>query len=148
MPNNSDNKQTKDATLNDVVDALVRNQEKLEEVSMWLKITGSDKVKTILTSTLNTPEKIMVYHLSDGKTTREIATNSGVSISTISTYWKNWNKLGLMKSIRVSGGERYMRNFDLDDCGIEIPKIISKQETVSTVTTLEETKIEDQHNAV
>ena len=129
------NEQKKPATLDDVVAALQQNHEILEEMKVWAKINGVEKVQSLLSKTLNTPEKTIVYHLSDGKTIREIIAICGGSTATVSTYWNTWNRLGLMKSIHVSRGERFIKSFDLEHYGIEIPPIIkkeSKQKTSST----------------
>jgi len=121
MNNNAEQK--KSATLDDVVATLQQNQEILEELRVWAKINGVEKVQSVLNKVLNTPEKKMVYHLSDGKTTREINAICGVSIGTVSTYWNAWNRLGLMKTISVKGKDRFVKSFDLEDFGINVPQI-------------------------
>lgn len=128
----NDNVEKIPATLNDVTEALAQNKKILEEISMWLKISGIEKVRGILNSTLNTPEKISVYHLSDGRGITEIHNTTGMSVGSISNYWNSWNKLGLMKSLPVKGGERLIKNFDLEDYGITIPKTLLKSQTIKT----------------
>ena len=135
--------QKKPATLDDVVAALRQNQQVLEEIRVWTKINGVEKVQSVLNKALDTPEKRIVYHLSDGKTTREINAICGVSIGTVSTYWNSWNRLGLMKTISVKRGDRFIKSFDLEDYGIEIPKIIPKQEAVQQLPASESAKIEE-----
>lgn len=127
--------QKKSATLDDVVVALQHNQETLEEIRTWAKINGVEKVQSLLNKTLNTPEKRIVYHLSDGKTIREIIAICGGSTATVSTYWNTWNRLGLMKSINVKRGERFIKSFDLEHYGIEIPPIIKKEPKQKTSST-------------
>lgn len=127
MTNN--NEQKKQATLDDVLTALQQNQQTLDDIKTWIKISGVEKVQSILTKALDTPEKRIVYHLSDGKTTREINAICGVSIGTVSTYWNSWNRLGLMKTISVKRGDRFIKGFDLEDYGIKMPEIpIQKEE--------------------
>ena len=58
------NNEQKPATLDDVVAVLQKNQETLEEIKVWAKINGVEKVQDILKKTLNSPEKITIYHLS------------------------------------------------------------------------------------
>lgn len=124
MPSNNPVEQ-KPATLDDVVTAL-------DEILTWLKISGTDKVKTLLQNTLDTSEKRLVYQQSDGKTVREINAVCGVGASTVSNYWKKWYKLGLMKKVSVKGGgDRHFRAFDLEDYGIDVPKIAVKNEAVA-----------------
>lgn len=137
------NEQKKPATLDDVVAALQQNQEILEEMKVWAKINGVEKVQSLLNKTLNTPEKRIIYHLSDGKSIREIISICGGSTATVSTYWNTWNQLGLMKSIHVSRGERFIKSFDLEHYGIEIPTIIKKESKQKTSST-EQSKAEQQ----
>jgi hypothetical protein len=123
------NNPNKPATLDDVVAMLQKGNELLEEATIWLRAGSYDKVKKLLQDTLDTPEKKLAYHSSDGKTTREVGVICNVDFTTIAKYWKAWYKAGLMKSIPVKGGgERNIRNFDLKDFGIEIPKIAPKQQ--------------------
>lgn len=124
MTNN--NSEQKPATLDDVVVMLGKTNALLDEVATWLRVSSYDKVKKLLEDTLDTPEKRMIYHLSDGKTTREIHSTTGVHFTTVASYWRSWYKTGLMKSMPVKGGDRYIRNFDLKDFGIDLPKIIPK----------------------
>ena len=124
----------KSATLDTVVAALQKNQEILEEIKVWIKINGVEKVQNLLNKTLDTPEKITVYHLSDGRTIRDIIAICGGSTATVSNYWNNWNRLGLMKSIRVSRGERFIKSFDLESYGIEISAIAKKEPKQKTTT--------------
>jgi len=124
MVNNKEGKN--EATLGDVVDALENVHDKLDEILVWQKISGSAKVRELLISALGTPEKKLVYHLSDGKSTKEIVDASKVSAGAISGYWKSWKNLGLMRIQKVTGGERSIRIFDLTDFGIEVPKNINK----------------------
>ena len=137
------NNEQKPATLDDVVVALQQNQEILEEIKVWTKINGVEKVQNLLNKTLDTPEKIIVYHLSDGRTIRDIIAICGGSTATVSNYWNNWNRLGLMKSISVKRGERFIKSFDLDHYGIEIPPI-TKKEPKQKTTTAEQNQTEPQ----
>ena len=58
------NNDQKPATLDDVVSVLQKNQETLEEIKMWIKINGIEKVQDIIKKTFDSPEKIIIYHLS------------------------------------------------------------------------------------
>jgi hypothetical protein len=93
------------------------------------------EVKVILLSSLDTEQKILVYHLSDGtRGTVEVAKTASVgSTKTIFELWQTWLKQGLGESIPVRGGSRFKRSFDLDDFGIAIPQYTSKQEAESPV---------------
>lgn len=130
MTNN--NSEQKPATLDDIVAVLKKNNDLLDEVVTWLRVSGHDTVKSLLNSTLDTPEKKMVYHHSDGKG-KEVSALAGVDFSTVTRYWKAWHNIGLMKSVSVKGGERYIRNFDLKDFGIEIAETTPKQQPAAGV---------------
>jgi hypothetical protein len=123
------------ASLDDLLDVLEANQNTLKEILTWLKVSGAEKVRQLLQSALDSPDKRVVYHLSDGRTTREIAAVSDVSAGAVSIYWKRWYRLGLMKKINVKGGgERHFRSFDLDDYGIELPKVSTKTQPAGDTT--------------
>ena len=104
----------------------------LREILKWIKFAGMKEVKSTLVNVLDTEQKRLIYHLSDGTCgIVEIAKLAGVgSTSTIFDIWQAWLKFGLGESIPVKGGSRFKRSFDLEDFGIEVPKIkeIKKEE--------------------
>lgn len=94
----------------------------LREIVKWLRFTGMKEVKSVLTSALDTDQKSLIYHLSNGNNgSVEIAQQSGVSDFTVRNYWKQWSKLGIVEAMKVGRGDRYKKTFDLEDFGIEIP---------------------------
>jgi hypothetical protein len=104
----------------------------LKEILKWLKFAGMKEVKAVLTSELDSDQKKLVYQLSDGtKTNAEINKISGVSTGSISGYWKKWLKLGLGETKAVTGGDRFVRAFDLGDFGITVLQDIIKKSEVS-----------------
>lgn len=129
----------KDATLNDVVVALQKSQEVLEDMAAWIKVGNFENVRIFLTSTFKKPEERIVYNLSDGRSTREINAACGVSLGSISNYQNNWNKMGLMKTTSVTRGDRYIKKFNLEDFGIEIPKQSDKKTSQPQITTESQT---------
>jgi len=114
----------------------------LREILKWIKFAGMKEVKSTLVSVLDNEQKRVVYHLSDG--TRgivEIAKLVGIgSTSTVFDMWQTWLKLSLGESIPVKGGSRFKRSFDLEDFGIEVPKIkeIKKEEKQAAESTTPE----------
>jgi len=117
----------------------------LREILKWIKFSGMKEVKTTLTSVLNTELKRLVYHLSDGtRGTVGIAKLAGIgSNKTVYDMWQAWLKLGLGESVPVKGGSRFKRSFDLEDFGIEVPRVkaVEKEEKqVAESTTPEKTK--------
>jgi hypothetical protein len=96
----------------------------LREILKWIRFSGLREVKSVLTSVLDDPQKLLAYHLSDGsRGTIEIGEATGIrSTATITRYWQTWKQLGLGESISVRGGDRFRRLFDLTDFGIVVPE--------------------------
>lgn len=116
----------------------------LREILKWIKFAGMREVKNTLGSVLDNEQKRLVYHLSEGNHgTVEIAKLAGIgSNSTVADMWEVWLRLSLGESIPVKGGTRFKRSFDLEDFGIEVPRIkeIKKEEQVAKPTPPEKTE--------
>jgi hypothetical protein len=117
----------------------------LREILKWIKFAGMREVKSTLVSVLDTEQKRLTYHLSDG--TRgivEIAKLAGIgSTSTVFEMWQAWLKLGLGESIPVKGGSRFKRSFDLEDFGIQVPRVKepeTEEKPIEQPTTPEKTE--------
>lgn len=96
----------------------------LKELLKWTKFAGIKEVKSVLLSALDTEAKKIIYYLSDGDTSSaEIAGAANVSDWTVRNYWKSWNKLGIVEALQVGSGQRYKKAFDIEEFGIELPKI-------------------------
>ncbi len=104
----------------------------LREILKWIRFAGMKEAKSTLVSVLDTEQKRLVYHLSDGtRGTVEIAKLARIgSTQTVFVMWQAWLRLSLGESIPVKGGSRFKRSFDLEDFGIEIPRIkeVDKEE--------------------
>lgn len=108
----------------------------LREILKWIRFAGMKEVKVVLSSTLNSETKKVIYHLSDGERgSREIAKASEVSDWTVRNYWKSWAKFGIVEAIKVGRGERYKKAFELDDFGIEVPQLRSTMEKKEPIET-------------
>ena len=95
----------------------------LREILKWLRFSGMKEVKSALTSALDSDQKKLIYHLSDGnKGSPDIGQQSGVSDFTVRNYWKQWSKLGIVEAIKVGRGDRFKKTFDLEDFGMDIPQ--------------------------
>jgi hypothetical protein len=94
----------------------------LLEILRWTKFEGMQKVKQMLESALNTDIKKIVYELSNGLSSPEIATMAAVDESTVRNYWKDWAVLGIIE-IHPEYKKRYRRIFSLKEVGIEVPPI-------------------------
>jgi predicted ArsR family transcriptional regulator len=105
----------------------------LKEILKWIRFAGAKEVKAVLISTLDTQRKILIYHLSDGsRTSIDIAKAASTSDTTVRNYWASWARQGIVESLKVRGGERYRKSFELEDFGIRVPEV--------TVTKLGEVK--------
>jgi hypothetical protein len=106
----------------------------LREILKWIRFLGFREVKEVLINVVDTEQKKLVYHYSDGTCgTVELANISGIgSTATIAKLWKTWQKLNLGENIPVKGGGRFKRSFDLEDFGIEVkqPKQVSERKIV------------------
>jgi len=111
----------------------------LREILKWIKFSGMKELKNTLVSVLDTEQKRLVYHLSDGtRGTVKIAKLAGIgSNRTVADMWKAWLKSGFGESIPVKGGSRFKRSFDLEDFGIEVPQTreVKKEGTQTTEST-------------
>jgi hypothetical protein len=95
----------------------------LREILKWIKFAGAKEVKNVLLTTLDTEQKRLIFHLSDGnRGTLEIAKVAGTSDTTVRRYWASWARQGIVESLKVRGGERYKKSFELEDFGIEVPQ--------------------------
>lgn len=122
----------------------------LREILKWIRFAGSKEVKSILVTSLNTEQKKLVYQLSDGNHgTVEIAKIVAIgSNATIADMWQTWLKQGLGESIPVKGGTRFKRSFDLEEFGIEVPKLKEKEkEETGIQSTLEKGTAEQKREA-
>jgi hypothetical protein len=100
-----------------------RSEELLAEILKWTKFMGADKVRAVLNSTLDTPQKLLVYHLSDSnRGSVEIANLARTSDRTVRRYWESWARVGIVDVIRVRGGDRYKKSFNVEDFGMIPPE--------------------------
>ncbi|MEM1577357.1 MAG: hypothetical protein QXT98_07595 [Archaeoglobaceae archaeon] len=98
--------------------------ELLQEMLRWVRFTGAKEVRTVLMNTLDTEQKRLIYHLSDGAHgSVEIGKTVGVSDATVRRYWESWARLGIMEPMSVRGGIRYKKCFELEDFGFTVPQI-------------------------
>ena len=85
-------------------------------------------MKDVLIDVLTDDLSKLIYHYSDGRSSREIAQKVSVSHVTVLRYWRKWAKVGIVEPIRVGGGTRYRKMFELEDFGIEVPEMEKEAE--------------------
>lgn len=96
----------------------------LQEMLKWIKFSGAREVRTVLMNILDTEQKRLIYHLSDGEHgSIDIGKAVNVSDSTVRRFWESWARLGVVEPIGVRGGLRYKKSFELEDFGFTIPQI-------------------------
>ncbi len=111
----------------------------LKEQLKWTRFAGMKQVKEILLTTLDSDQKRRIYHHSNGETgSVEVANLAGTSDRTVRRYWNLWARLGIMEPMKVRGGERFKRIFELQEFGVEVPETAvlpeSKQEIEQKTT--------------
>lgn len=99
----------------------------LRELVTWARVTGYPTVKQTLETVLDSDEKRLVYHLTDGhRSIKEIQRLTGVNARYISEWGQEWDRIGIVGPSRVSSIRgRRQRAFDLADFGLEIPEVSS-----------------------
>lgn len=108
-----------------------RVEELLTEILKWIKFAGAKEVREVLATTLDSDQKRLIYHLSDGnRGSVEIANLTKTSDRTVRRYWESWARQGIVDPLKVRGGERYKKSFELEDFGIRIPEVSQTPETV------------------
>jgi hypothetical protein len=98
--------------------------ELLQEMLKWVKFAGAREVRTVLMNILDTEQKRLIYHLSDGERgSVEIGKTVNASDSTVRRCWDSWMRLGIVEPLSVRGGIRYKKSFEMEDFGFIIPQI-------------------------
>lgn len=102
--------------------------ELLEEILKWTRFEGNQRVKEVLLHELDTDAKKIVYELSDGRSSPEIAKVVDFIDETIRNWWKKWAKRGLTE-VHPDYKLRFRKIFSLGDFGIEVPEIENGERT-------------------
>lgn len=89
-----------------------------ELVNMY-KLVNKPIIVQRLEEELSDPKQKLIYELSNGeRSSREIAETVGkVSYTTVTNYWKQWAKKGLMTPAQRVG--RYKHTVDLKEYGLD-----------------------------
>ena len=93
----------------------------LEKLVTYTKLANYHSIRNRLMQILDSEEKRRVFETTDEKNTvRDIEAITGVSIGTISRWWSEWEKEGIVEESRKVRGRRY-KVLSLTDFGVEIP---------------------------
>lgn len=102
----------------------------LREILRWSRFENFPKLRKILLDTLKTDQEKLVYELTDGEKSRyDIAEETGISDSTVRSWWERWYNLGILEPSGKRKG-RPQKIVALEDMGIEVPKIPPKKPEV------------------
>ena len=94
----------------------------IQELLRWTKVSSYENIKKMLENILDSENKRIVYHLSNGENNQdEIVAKGKVGAGSISRYWNEWEKMGIGESIPVKRGKRFKGSFDLNNFGL-LPK--------------------------
>ena len=85
------------------------------EANRWLRVMALPAVSEALSGALTTPEARRVYQASDGRTSREVGADAGVSHPTVLRYWNRWARGALVEQVALG---RYRRVVSLDEVGL------------------------------
>lgn len=96
--------------------------ELLSEILRWTKV-GALNLKEALAQELTSDKHRLVYELSDGmRSSRDIASISGVSFATVAAWWRRWAELGFVDPSPKYQG-RVQRLCSLLLLGIPVPEV-------------------------
>lgn len=96
--------------------------ELLSEILRWTKVGALD-LKEALAQELASDKHRLVYELSDGvRSSRDIASVSGVTFVTVAAWWRRWAELGFVDPSPKFQG-RVQRLCSLRLLGISVPEV-------------------------
>jgi hypothetical protein len=102
----------------------------LIDILKWTKFQGMQKAKQILETTLDNDIKRLIYSLSDGESSPNIAKTVGIDPVKVRRYWKKWFVLGIVE-VHPKYNKRYQKIFTLNEFGIKVPEVQSQSEVES-----------------
>jgi DNA-binding CsgD family transcriptional regulator len=103
--------------------------ELLGELLRWTRLQGVQNARAVLTTTLKTDTDKIIYHLSDGRPSGQIAKVCGVTEVSVRNYWRRWFTLGITQPSHMHKG-RFERSFSLEDLGIKVPAMPAVSATI------------------
>ena len=100
----------------------------LKDILKWVRFQNWSKAKEALGDNLKDEVDRLIYHFSDGEHgIRDIITeveayNLSTSYGGIHGKWQRWAQNGIVIPKPVRAGIRYVKIFNLEDFGFEIPE--------------------------
>jgi hypothetical protein len=101
----------------DPADPLLRE---LREQTLWLRLLVIRSMRSEFAAALPTELHRQVYDLSNGiRTTRDIAASAGVGAATVSRWWTQWVRQGLMMPSEAHSG-RWSHLASVEELGLGV----------------------------
>jgi DNA-binding CsgD family transcriptional regulator len=113
--------------------------ELLDEILRWTRLQGVQNARAVLITALKTDTDKIIYHLSDGRPSGEIAKVCGVTGMSVRRYWRRWFTLGITQPSKKYK-RRFERSFSLADLGIEVPAMPAASATIKERAEQEESE--------
>ena len=113
--------------------------ELLGEILRWTRLQGVQNARAVLTTALKTDTDKIIYHLSDGRPSGQIAKVCGLTEMSIRNYWRRWFTLGITQPSKKYKG-RFERSFSLEDLGIKVPAMPAASATIKERAEQEESE--------
>jgi DNA-binding MarR family transcriptional regulator len=93
----------------------------LQKLVIYTKLANYDNIRSRLLGILNTDDKKRVFEVTNGENSvRDIQTETGVHKDTVSSWWNDWQKEGIVQESEKRRGRR-CKVLSLLDFGIEVP---------------------------
>jgi len=113
--------------------------ELLGEILRWTRLQGVQNARAVLTTALKTDTDKIIYHLSDGRPSGQIAKVCGLTEMSVRNYWRRWFTLGITQPSKKYKG-RFERSFSLEDLGIKVPAMPAASATIKERAEQEESE--------
>ncbi len=92
----------------------------LQKLIIYTKLANYESIRNRLMTILDSEDKKRVFEATDGNnSTREIESATGVGKDTVSKWWDNWEKEGIVEKSEDVRGRR-CKIVSLSDFGVEV----------------------------
>lgn len=93
----------------------------LRKLVTYTKLANYESIRSRMIKILNSDDKKRVFEATDGKnSTRDIQSATGVTKDTVSDWWNEWQKEGIVEESKKTRGRR-CKVLSLSDFGIKVP---------------------------
>ena len=93
----------------------------LRELTTYTKLANYESIRSRLIKILNSDDKKRVFEATDGKNSvRDIQSATGVTKATVSDWWNEWQKEGIVEESKKTRGRR-CKVLSLSDFGVKVP---------------------------